>query len=655
MKKKSAILLSLAALVLSIGAVGAIATGTDLLGATPVAVKAADEQAKTTTLTFSSKTNSKGIQDYNSTWYATADDKTIFDIANFNNNRNAWSFIKCGMKGAASIASIQNSEALGKPVGQVKLTIDDVNPTYVNSINLIVSSDKQGKTVLDTVSINEIPEGELLFNVKSPAPGLFYKLEFDCQKGDGSKNGFVTVSKVVFTYAPESTEPAILVPNGQKVELSFGEEKSVDFSTANLPADATVEASSDNEDICVVGANKDIKKLDFLAGDISGETTYKVVAKNGDTELASFIGTITVVAPSINVENGSNVQLEADETLELGITANHLPNDATIKAESVNTDVADVEASADGKSLTILAYAAGTTTYTVDILRNGASIAATKFEGTITVNPKESKKQSVLFGNADRSISLNKNDLTFPDDLQTNWSFSAPEAGYFSQNNAYSVVGSANNPAKSISFDGLLSKASTIQAFSFKVSGNNNDTAGNVLLKLDGKKIGTGKLNGTSAVTVKSSEAVAGFNLSVDITEIKKGVRIYSIDYVIVDNLTAEQEVSTFVADFIAPKAGKPANGDTCEVKFREAKSAYDRMSAEAKGLFDNDEAYASSKATYDYWAAHIDSANGTKALPSNLAKTKEANSNGALIATVAILGTASLGLIFACKKKHSK
>ena len=109
------------------------------------------------------------------------------------------------------------------------------------------------------------------------------------------------------------------------------------------------------------------------------------------------------------------------------------------------------------------------------------------------------------------------------------------------------------------------------------------------------------------------------------------------------------------MADFITPKAGEPAEGDTCKVKYGEAKSAYDRMSAEAKGLFDNDEAYASSKATYDYWADHIDSANGTKALPSNLAKTKEANNNGALIATVAILGTASLGLIFACKKKHSK
>lgn len=652
MKKKSAILLSLAALALSIGAVGAIATGTDLLSATPVAVKAADEQAKTTTLTFSGATNSKSVSSYSNSWTATADDKTIFDIENFNNNKNAWSFIKCGNKGGASIASIQNSEALEKPVAQVKLTIDNVTAEKVNSINLIVSSDKDAKTVLETVRIDKISTGDHLFNVKSPAPRLFYKLEFDCQQG--TSNGLVTVRKVVFTYAPESTEPAILVPNGQKVELSFDEEKSVDFSTANLPANATIEASSDNEDICVVGANKDLKKLDFLAGDISGETTYKVVAKNGDTELASFIGTITVVAPSINVENGSNVELEADETLELGITANHLPNDATIKAESANTDVADVEASADGKSLTILAYAAGTTTYTVDILRNGASIAATKFEGTITVNPKESKKQSVLFGSATGSFSLKEATPTFPDGLQTNWSFFSSGTTSFTQNAAYSQVGSKNNPAKQINLRGSFAKPYTVQSVALKVGGNSG-TAGDISLKLDGKEIGTGELNASSDVIVKSSNAVAGFDLSVDISNIAKGVKIYSIEYVVLDNLTAEQEVSTFVADFITPKAGEPAEGDTCKVKYGEAKSAYDRMSAEAKGLFDNDEAYASSKATYDYWAAHIDSANGTKALPSNLAKTKEANNNGALIATVAILGTASLGLIFACKKKHSK
>jgi len=565
MKKKSAILLSLAALALSIGAVGAIATGTDLLSAAPVAVKAADEQAKTTTLTFSSKTNSKGIQGYNSTWYATADDKTIFDIVNFNNNNNIWDFIRCGSKKAASVATIQNRVAFAGSVSQVKLTIDEeVTAANVNSIKLIVSSDKDGKTPLETVSIDddEISKGEHLFNVASPAPGLFYKLKFDCKK---SSNGVVQISKVVLSSEKGEVSPTISVPNGDKVELSIADKKSIDFLVANLPDGASIEASSDNKDICGVGVSEDGKKLEFSAGNIAGETTYKVVVKKDANELASFAG-------------------------------------------------------------------------------------------TIIVNPKGSKNQSVLFGTATGSISLDQATLTFKDGLQTNWSFLSSGTTSFTKNPAYSQVGSKDQPAKQINLSGSFAKPYTVQSVALKVGGFSG-TAGDISLKLDGKEIGTGELNTSSDVIVKSSNAVAGFDLSVDISNIEEGLRvkIYSIEYVVLDNLTAEQEVSTFVADFIAPKAGKPANGDTCEVKFREAKSAYDRMSAEAKVLFDNDEAYASSKATYDYWAAHSDSANGTKALPSNLAKAKEANNNGALITTVAILGTASLGLIFACKKKHSK
>lgn len=653
MKKKSAILLSLTALALSIGAVGAIATGTDLLSAPPVAVKAVDEQVEEVALVFpddNKETNKVGS--YTQTWTAKSG-STEFSIANFNNNNwKQWSYIRCGSKKAASVATIRNKVAFAGSVAQVKLTIDEVADANVNSINLIVSSDEEEKTISEIVSIDKISVGEHLFNVTKPAPGLFYKLEFNCKK---SSNGVVQISKVVLSSEKGEVSPTISVPYGDKVELSIAGKKSRDFSVANLPDGATIEASSDNKNICGVNVSEDGRKLEFSAGDTAGETTYKVVVKKDANELASLTGSISVIAPSLKIPGGESVLVEADQISTLSISSDYFPEGAVIKAESANTEIAGVEVSEKNDSLTIYGFAAGTTTYTVDILRNGASIADTKFEGTITVNPKGLKNQSVLFGSADGSISLNKNALTFKDGLQTNWSFSAPEAGNLRPTNDYSVVGSANYPAKSISFDGLLSKANTVQAFSFKVSGNNSGTAGNVSLKLDGKEIGTGKLNGTSAITVKSSEAVAGFNLSIDITEIAKGVRIYSIDYVIVDNLTAEQEVSAFVADFITPKAGEPAKGDTCQAKYREAKSAYDRMSAEAKGLFDNDEAYASSKATYDYWAAHIDSANGTKALPSNLAKTKEANNNGALVATVAILGTASLGLIFACKKKHSK
>ena len=67
------------------------------------------------------------------------------------------------------------------------------------------------------------------------------------------------------------------------------------------------------------------------------------------------------------------------------------------------------------------------------------------------------------------------------------------------------------------------------------------------------------------------------------------------------------------------------------------------------------EEKFADAKAILTYWGEHRSNKAGSLQNPNNLAKTKEANNNGALIATVAILGTASLGLIFACKKKHSK
>lgn len=160
MKKKSAILLSLTALALSIGAVGAIATGTDLLSATPVAVKAADEQVEELALVFPDDNQAKNkVSSYEKTWIAKSG-STEFSIANFNNyNWNNWSYIKCGREKVAFVATIQNKIAFAGSVAQVKLTIDKVTAANVNSINLIVSSDEKGETVLETVSIDEISAG----------------------------------------------------------------------------------------------------------------------------------------------------------------------------------------------------------------------------------------------------------------------------------------------------------------------------------------------------------------------------------------------------------------------------------------------------------------------------------------------------------------
>ncbi|MGN1076464.1 MAG: hypothetical protein ACI4QP_05845, partial [Candidatus Enteromonas sp.] len=76
-------------------------------------VKAAeDAETAFSTLTFSSKTNSKGVGGYIYSWTCSATNGTVFTLTNFNNNNNEWNYVRCGRKGSDSIASIVNSERM---------------------------------------------------------------------------------------------------------------------------------------------------------------------------------------------------------------------------------------------------------------------------------------------------------------------------------------------------------------------------------------------------------------------------------------------------------------------------------------------------------------------------------------------------------------
>ena len=60
-------------------------------------------------------------------------------ISNFNNNNweNNWTYIKCGSKKAATVASIATSFAINKAVTDVVVTIDKLStPEKINSISL---------------------------------------------------------------------------------------------------------------------------------------------------------------------------------------------------------------------------------------------------------------------------------------------------------------------------------------------------------------------------------------------------------------------------------------------------------------------------------------------------------------------------------------
>lgn len=164
---------------------------------------AGGEAPKTYTLQFGTKYNSEEIQNYTSTWSATCEEFT-WDMVNWNNNRNGWTYVKAGPKGNTNAhAMISTNSAMPEAISKISITIDKVENGSITSIVLKSSStnDFKAGTVIETKS--SVGKGEVVFEISSPQNGLYYQLDFtlnnttpNSKKG---KNGVATVSKVVYT------------------------------------------------------------------------------------------------------------------------------------------------------------------------------------------------------------------------------------------------------------------------------------------------------------------------------------------------------------------------------------------------------------------------------------------------------------------------
>lgn len=161
---------------------------------------------KTLTFPDDNKADNK-VGGYDKTWTAKIGTDT-WSIVNFNNNNwnNNWKWIKCGGKKAALVGTITTDFAIDEAISSVVVNIDRITTDYVNSIKLEVTSDKEGKTVLETVNLEKIAAGDAVFTIKTPKENCYYKLLFDCDKG--SSNGLITVVKV--EYYKKGTAPDIV-------------------------------------------------------------------------------------------------------------------------------------------------------------------------------------------------------------------------------------------------------------------------------------------------------------------------------------------------------------------------------------------------------------------------------------------------------------
>ncbi len=158
----------------------------------------------TYTALFGASYNSGAVQDYTSTWSSTNAGFTV-DLANWNNNRNGWNYIKGGAKSSksgtakTSNASITTSAAISEAISSIVITLDAIANGSITSVVLETSttSNFSASTIVETkTAVTEA--GDITFSISSPQQNLFYRIVFNFTNST-KNNGVAQVSKVTYS------------------------------------------------------------------------------------------------------------------------------------------------------------------------------------------------------------------------------------------------------------------------------------------------------------------------------------------------------------------------------------------------------------------------------------------------------------------------
>lgn len=154
---------------------------------------------------------------------------------------------------------------------------------------------------------------------------------------------------------------------------------------------------------------------------------------------------------------------------------------------------------------------------------------------TVTVTFKEKQQggehtATVTFGSQDGQVKINKASVDFTDSENNSWNVTTVGTTSFTPNSGYCQVGSSKAPAESITFTATMTEDVNVKAFSMTFGGFNG-TAGDISVEVDDTEIASGELNETADVTVESTSTATGSVITVTVTNIAKGVKVYGIEW----------------------------------------------------------------------------------------------------------------------------
>lgn len=134
------------------------------------------------------------------------------------------------------------------------------------------------------------------------------------------------------------------------------------------------------------------------------------------------------------------------------------------------------------------------------------------------------------FGSATGSINVNSASVTGNDSKGNEWSITIGGTNYFGSQSTYNQIGSSGSPASSITLTTTLDTNYTIAGFTSSWGGFNG-TAGTISMKVGETGVAAGKLDAKNNVTVTQTGEASGNVLTISVTGIAKGVKLYSLSY----------------------------------------------------------------------------------------------------------------------------
>lgn len=256
------------------------------------------------------------VGSYDKTWQAVVG-TDVWTIANFNNNswNNDWTYIKCGSKKFASVASIRTDFAIDKAIANVVVTIDALkNTDKIKSVKLQVAADTTFTTVEQEIAAEELAVGNLTFAIPTPAANKYYKLVFETEV---AANGMIQISKVTYNEAGAVVlDPAGISYSRKQYDITLGD--TVDFVTLNNPNNLPVTYASSNTNVATIDSDGNVEVVGV------GTTTISATSEKTDkfdAGYASYIINVKAPAdPSESIVNTPETAYTVAKAIEL-ITA----------------------------------------------------------------------------------------------------------------------------------------------------------------------------------------------------------------------------------------------------------------------------------------------------------------------------------------------